>query len=110
MCDQLLQIDDEMERHSELLKEVQDSPTDVGAVVACRRKDFTGEFFSYITTLSETYDSLEDRDGNYHKFANFNLHFAILEDRVLNDWFRTLISSWSYLCFDVNLANEFYIP
>ncbi|XP_030455856.2 uncharacterized protein At4g37920 [Syzygium oleosum] len=56
-------IDDEMERHSELLREVQDSPTDVGAVVARRRKDFTGEFFSYITTLSETYDSLEDRDA-----------------------------------------------
>ncbi|KAI3442339.1 uncharacterized protein J3R85_001275, partial [Psidium guajava] len=56
-------IDEEMERHSELLREVQDSPTDIGAVVARRRKDFTGEFFSYLTTLSEMYDSLEDRDA-----------------------------------------------
>ncbi|KAF8012337.1 hypothetical protein BT93_I0474 [Corymbia citriodora subsp. variegata] len=56
-------IDDEMGRHDELLREVQDSPTDIGAVVARRRKDFTGEFFSYLTTLSETYDSLEDRDA-----------------------------------------------
>lgn len=59
-----VQVDEEMERHSELLREVQDSPTDIGAVVARRRKDFTGEFFSYLTTLSEMYDSLEDRDGN----------------------------------------------
>lgn len=59
-----MQIDEEMERHSELLREVQDSPMDIGAVVARRRKDFTGEFFNYLNTLSETYDSLEDRDGN----------------------------------------------
>lgn len=58
-----MQIDDEMEGHSELLKEIQDSPTDINAIVARRRKDFTGEFFRYLTLLSETYDSLEDRDG-----------------------------------------------
>ena len=52
-----------MEGHSELLKEIQDSPTDINAIVARRRKDFTGEFFRYLTLLSETYDSLEDRDG-----------------------------------------------
>uniref|UniRef100_A0A2N9IGV7 Uncharacterized protein n=1 Tax=Fagus sylvatica TaxID=28930 RepID=A0A2N9IGV7_FAGSY len=55
-------IDDEMEGHSELLKEIQDSPTDINAIVARRRKDFTGEFFRYLTLLSETYDSLEDHD------------------------------------------------
>ncbi|GAV86855.1 hypothetical protein CFOL_v3_30281 [Cephalotus follicularis] len=56
-------IDDEMERHSELLKEIQDSPTDLNAVVARRRKDFTGEFFQYLNLLSENYDSLEERDA-----------------------------------------------
>lgn len=60
----MLQIDDEMERHEELLKEIQDSPRDVNAIVTKRRKDFTGEFFRYLTLLSENYDSLEDRDGN----------------------------------------------
>lgn len=59
-----MQIDDEMERHAELLKEIEDSPTDINAIVARRRKDFTGEFFRHITLLSEVYDSLEDRDGN----------------------------------------------
>ncbi|KAK9990907.1 hypothetical protein SO802_025893 [Lithocarpus litseifolius] len=56
-------IDDEMEGHSELLKEIQDSPTDINAIVARRRKDFTGEFFRYLTLLSETSDSLEDCDA-----------------------------------------------
>ncbi|KAH7520387.1 uncharacterized protein At4g37920 isoform X2 [Ziziphus jujuba] len=56
-------IDDEMERHSELLKEIQDSPTDINAVVARRREDFTGEFFRHLTLLAETFDSLEDRDA-----------------------------------------------
>lgn len=56
-------IDDEMERHTELLKEVQSSPMDVNAIVVRRRKDFTGEFFRHLSLLSETYDSLEDRDA-----------------------------------------------
>ncbi|ESW30320.1 hypothetical protein PHAVU_002G143200 [Phaseolus vulgaris] len=56
-------IDDEMEGHCELLKEIQDSPTDINAIVARRRRDFTGEFFHYLSLISETYDSLEDRDG-----------------------------------------------
>lgn len=56
-------IDEEMERHTVLLKEIQDSPTDINAIVAKRRKDFTDEFFAHLTLLSETYDSLEDRDA-----------------------------------------------
>uniref|UniRef100_A0A5B7BMR6 Uncharacterized protein n=1 Tax=Davidia involucrata TaxID=16924 RepID=A0A5B7BMR6_DAVIN len=56
-------IDDEMERHTELLREIQESPTDINAIVTRRRKDFTGEFFRHLTLLSETNDSLEDRDA-----------------------------------------------
>lgn len=56
-------IDEEMERHTVLIKEIQDSPTDINAIVAKRRKDFTDEFFAHLTLLSETYDSLEDRDA-----------------------------------------------
>jgi hypothetical protein len=59
-----LQIDDEMEGHYELLKEIQDFPTDINAIVARRRKDFTGEFFRYLSLIADTYDNLEDRDGN----------------------------------------------
>lgn len=61
---ELLQIDDEMERHTDLLKEIEDNPTDINAIVAKRRRDFNGEFFRHLTFLQQTYDSLEDRDGN----------------------------------------------
>lgn len=54
-----------MERHSELLKEIQDNPTDINAVVARRRKEFTGEFFRHINVVSEVCDGLEDQDGNH---------------------------------------------
>ncbi|KAJ8769323.1 hypothetical protein K2173_002527 [Erythroxylum novogranatense] len=63
LASKVKKIDDEMESHSQLLKEIQDNPTDLNAIVTKRRKDFTGEFFRYLTLLSETYDSLEDRDG-----------------------------------------------
>ncbi|XP_026427487.1 uncharacterized protein At4g37920-like [Papaver somniferum] len=56
-------IDDEIERHSELLKEIEQSPTDINAVVAKQRKDFNEEFFRHLSLLSETYDSLDDRDA-----------------------------------------------
>ncbi|ERN18091.1 hypothetical protein AMTR_s00046p00227230 [Amborella trichopoda] len=59
----LKKVDDEMERHDELLKEIRENPTDLNAVVARRRKDFTGAFFLYLNVLAETlYDTLEERD------------------------------------------------
>ena len=58
----VLQIDDDMEKCSELLKEIQENPTDINEIVARRRKDFTGEFFRHLKLMSETFDGLEDRD------------------------------------------------
>ncbi|XP_021740024.1 uncharacterized protein At4g37920, chloroplastic-like [Chenopodium quinoa] len=56
-------IDDEIERYTDLLKEIEDNPTDINAIVAKRRRDFSGEFFLHLTYLQQTYDSLEDRDA-----------------------------------------------
>lgn len=66
-----LQVDDEMEIHAELLKQIEDSPMDINAIVTKRRKDFTGDFFHYLSVVQETHDSLEDRDGNLLKFFIF---------------------------------------
>ncbi|XP_071735226.1 uncharacterized protein At4g37920 [Rutidosis leptorrhynchoides] len=60
---QFKKVDDEMEKHAELLKQVEDSPTDINAIVTKRRKDFTGDFFQYLNVVQETHDSLEDRDA-----------------------------------------------
>ncbi|GER30737.1 4-hydroxy-3-methylbut-2-enyl diphosphatereductase [Striga asiatica] len=56
-------IDDEMGKHAELLKEIEDNPMDINAIVARRRVDFTEDFFRHLTLLSEIYDGLEDRDA-----------------------------------------------
>ncbi|XP_021747619.1 uncharacterized protein At4g37920, chloroplastic-like [Chenopodium quinoa] len=56
-------IDDEIERYTDLLKEIEDNPTDINAIVAKRRRDFNGEFFRHLTFLQQTYDSLDDRDA-----------------------------------------------
>ncbi|KAH8503906.1 hypothetical protein H0E87_014956 [Populus deltoides] len=63
LASKVIKIDEDMEKHDKLLKEIQDNPTDLNAIVAKRRKDFTGDFFRYLALLSETCDSLEDRDG-----------------------------------------------
>ncbi|CAO2828716.1 unnamed protein product [Amaranthus hypochondriacus] len=63
LATKIKKIDDEMERHTDLLKEIEDNPTDINAIVAKRRRDFNGEFFRHLTFLQQTYDSLEDRDG-----------------------------------------------
>lgn len=59
-----------MEKHTALLKEIQESPIDINAIVAKRRGDFTDSFFRHLSLLSETYDGLEDRDGNAFKQSN----------------------------------------
>ncbi|XP_020250539.1 uncharacterized protein At4g37920, chloroplastic isoform X2 [Asparagus officinalis] len=56
-------IDDEIEKHTNLLQEIQDNPTDLNAVVARRRKDFTAEFFRHLNVLADAYDQLEDKDA-----------------------------------------------
>lgn len=56
-------IDDEMDKHTDLLKEIQDNPTDINLIVTKRRKDFTEEFFRHLGVVEETSESLEDRDA-----------------------------------------------
>lgn len=59
----LKEVDEDMQRHDELLKEIQENPLEVDAIVARRRKDFTGDFFEHLKLVSNTYyDSLESRD------------------------------------------------
>eukprot|EP01018_Ginkgo_biloba_P038834 Gb_11825 [translate_table: standard] len=59
----LKEVDDDMQRHDELLKEISENPLEIDAIVARRRKDFTGDFFEHLKTVADSkHDSLEDRD------------------------------------------------
>jgi hypothetical protein len=48
----------------ELFTELRDNPADINAIVARRRKDFTGEFFRHLNFLVNAYNGLDERDGN----------------------------------------------
>lgn len=82
LASKVRKIDDEMEKQHGLLKEIQDSPTDLNAIVTRRRKDFTGEFFRYLSLVSQTNDSLEDRDAIY-RLATRCLSAVSAFDRTL---------------------------
>lgn len=51
----LKEIDDDVQRHNELLEVIRGAETDISAVVARRRKDFTKEFFMHLHTVAESY-------------------------------------------------------
>ncbi|KAM3361355.1 putative protein isoform X1 [Capsicum galapagoense] len=51
----LKEVDDDVQRHNELLETIRRSPSEVGDIVARRRKDFTKEFFVHLHTVAESY-------------------------------------------------------
>ncbi|CAN6478294.1 unnamed protein product [Victoria cruziana] len=60
----LKEVDDDMQRHNELLTVVRQTPSEINAIVAKRRKDFTAEFFEHMHIVAESYyDNLEEQDG-----------------------------------------------
>jgi hypothetical protein len=58
------QIDEDVQRHNELLQVIRGSPSEISEVVARRRKDFTKEFFVHLHTVAESYyDNPTEQDG-----------------------------------------------
>ncbi|KAE8701740.1 DNA-directed RNA polymerase II protein isoform 1 [Hibiscus syriacus] len=50
-----IQIDEDVQRHNELLEVIKGAPLEINEIVAKRRKDFTKEFFVHIHTVAESY-------------------------------------------------------
>ncbi|KAL6179786.1 hypothetical protein ACLB2K_046457 [Fragaria x ananassa] len=60
----LKEVDEDVQRHNELLKVVRGAPSDISDIVARRRKDFTKEFFVHLHTVSESYyENLEEQNA-----------------------------------------------
>lgn len=49
------QVDEDVQRHNELLQVVKNAPSEIGDIVARRRKDFTKEFFMHLHAVAESY-------------------------------------------------------
>lgn len=66
------QVDDDVQRHNELLEVIRGAETDISAVVARRRKDFTKEFFIHLHTVAESYyDNPKEQNGTVGFFFSF---------------------------------------
>lgn len=58
------QIDEDVQRHNELLSAVRESQEKIAEVVARRRKDFNKEFFVHLHTVAESYyDDPAEQNG-----------------------------------------------
>ncbi|KAJ4966597.1 hypothetical protein NE237_018446 [Protea cynaroides] len=51
----LKEVDEDVQRHNELLEVVRAAPSEINEIVARRRKDFTKEFFVHLHTVAESY-------------------------------------------------------
>lgn len=51
----LKEIDEDVQRHSELLEAVRAAPSKIDAIVKRRRKDFTTEFFQHVCSVASSY-------------------------------------------------------
>lgn len=73
------QIDDDVQRHNELLEVIRGAQTDISALVARRRKDFTKEFFMHLHTVAESYyDNPNEQNGTVGFFFFLFTHIAHL--------------------------------
>lgn len=59
-----MQIDEDVQRHNDLLDVVKQDPSEISEIVSKRRKDFTEEFFIHFYTVAESYyDNKEKQNG-----------------------------------------------
>ncbi|PKA56616.1 Uncharacterized protein AXF42_Ash012746 [Apostasia shenzhenica] len=66
----LKEIDDDVQRHNELLNLIKETPKEISAIVSKRRKDFTKEFFVHFHTIVESYFENPEEQNALAKLAN----------------------------------------
>ncbi|KAK4483963.1 hypothetical protein RD792_011174 [Penstemon davidsonii] len=66
----LKEIDEDIQRHNKLLDAIRNSPSEVGEIIAQRRKDFTKEFFVHLHTVAESYYDNPEEQNAVAKLGN----------------------------------------
>ncbi|GJR49769.1 DNA-directed RNA polymerase II protein [Tanacetum coccineum] len=69
----LKEVDKDVQRHNELLQVVKNAPSEIGDIVARRRKDFTQEFFMHLHAVAESYHDNEVEQNAIAKIGNICL-------------------------------------
>ncbi|KAL9320650.1 hypothetical protein ACSQ67_012489 [Phaseolus vulgaris] len=66
----LKQIDEDVQRHNELIEVVKRDPSQISEIVSKRRKDFTEEFFIHLHTVAESYYDNKEKQNELAKLGN----------------------------------------
>lgn len=69
----LKEVDEDVQRHNELLELIKGATSDIGDIVARRRKDFTKEFFLHLHTVAESYYDNPTEQNAVAKLGNMCL-------------------------------------
>lgn len=63
-----MQIDEDVQRHNDLLEVIGGDPSGISDIVSKRRKDFTKEFFVHLHTVAESYYENAEKQNGRTKF------------------------------------------
>ncbi|KAK2659569.1 hypothetical protein Ddye_006102 [Dipteronia dyeriana] len=66
----LKEIDEDVERHNELLEVIKGAPSEISEIVARRRKHFTKEFFMHLHNVAESYHDDPTKQNALAKLGN----------------------------------------
>ncbi|XP_062120567.1 uncharacterized protein At4g37920 [Humulus lupulus] len=70
LCRKLKEVDEDVQRHNELLRVIRLAPSELSDIVARRRKDFTKEFFVHLHTVAESYYDNETKQSVLAELGN----------------------------------------
>lgn len=90
----------------DLFKEVQENPLDIDAVVARRRKDFTGDFFQHLNMLADTHRSLEKQDGESLFFNYLLIISRFPQTSLLFLQYCEMLCAWKGLPYTSGFFNH----
>ncbi|KAG9451624.1 hypothetical protein H6P81_011589 [Aristolochia fimbriata] len=66
----LKEIDEDVQKHNELLEVIKSAPSEISSVLARRRKDFTKEFFIHLHNVAQSYFDNPSEQNNLAKLGN----------------------------------------
>ncbi|KAI9094484.1 hypothetical protein K1719_026709 [Acacia pycnantha] len=66
----LKEVDEDVQRHNELLQVIKESQSEMSEIVSRRRKDFTKEFFEHLYTVAQSYHNNPTEQNALEKLGN----------------------------------------
>ncbi|KAI5387252.1 pentatricopeptide repeat-containing protein At4g18520, chloroplastic [Lathyrus oleraceus] len=117
----LKQIDEDVQRHNELIEMIKRTPSEISNIVSRSRKDFSEDFFLHLHTVSESYNDNPKAQTDLEKIhhtclAAVKVYDAATENNeVLNASYQKIhkfaekgqcfnpesVAHWLRLCYDV---------